>query len=159
MVDMYVLTGGEKSSLSDTDSSEFWLKTKKKKMKMKWNMMLSSASGYYYFSYLVIYISIYFISKSLRVNSREYWSNMYNFLMMLYFVYRFYSKNDFRWIREVFMSSTIGFQRMGRKLDLEKKERFTFHLLLRDERPGGVQSRNIVDAIDHSKRVVIILSA
>ena len=57
------------------------------------------------------------------------------------------------------MSSTMGFQRMGRKLDLEKKERFTFHLLLRDETPGGVQSRNIVDAIDHSKRVVIILSA
>ena len=30
------------------------------------------------------------------------------------------STDDFRWIREVFMSSTIGYRRMGRKLDMEK---------------------------------------
>ena len=56
------------------------------------------------------------------------------------------------------MSSTIGFQRMGRKLDLEKKERFTFHLLERDSIAGNVTSHNVVDAVDHSKRVIIILS-
>ena len=57
------------------------------------------------------------------------------------------------------MSSTIGFQRMGRKLDLEKIERFTFHLLERDSMVGNVTSHNVIDAIDHSKRVVIVLSA
>ena len=39
------------------------------------------------------------------------------------------STDDFRWIREVFMSSTIGFRRMGRKLDMEKDDKFTLHLL------------------------------
>ena len=66
--------------------------------------------------------------------------------------------NDFRWIREVFMSSTIGFKRMGRKLDMEKDDKFTLHLLERDSQVGNVTGHNVVDAIDHSKRVIIILS-
>ena len=57
------------------------------------------------------------------------------------------------------MSSTIGFKRMGRKLDMEKDDGFTLHLLPRDSRVGGVTSHNVTDAIDHSKRVIIILSA
>ena len=68
------------------------------------------------------------------------------------------STDDFRWIREVFMSSTIGFRRMGRKLDMEKDDGFMLHLLERDSQAGNVTSHNVVDAIDHSKRVVIILS-
>ena len=56
------------------------------------------------------------------------------------------------------MSSTIGFQRMGRKLDMEKDDRFTLHLLDRDSQVGNITSHNVVDAIDHSKRVIIILS-
>ena len=68
------------------------------------------------------------------------------------------STDDFRWVREVFMSSTIGFRRMGRKLDMEKDHGFTLHLLERDSQVGNVTSHNVVDAIDHSKRVVIILS-
>ena len=66
--------------------------------------------------------------------------------------------DDFRWIREVFMSSTIGFKRMGRKLDMEKDDRFTLHLLQRDSLGANTMSHNVVDAIDHSKRVIIILS-
>ena len=56
------------------------------------------------------------------------------------------------------MSSTIGFRRMGRKLDMEKDDGFTFHLLERDSQAGNITSHNVIDAIDHSKRVVIILS-
>ena len=48
---------------------------------------------------------------------------------------------------------------MGRKLDLEKDDRFTLHLLERDSQVGNVTSHNVVDAIDHSRRVIIILSA
>ena len=70
----------------------------------------------------------------------------------------FRSKDDFRWIREVFMSSTIGFKRMGRKLDMEKDDGFTLHLLERDSQGANVTSHNVVHAIDHSKRVIIILS-
>ena len=70
-----------------------------------------------------------------------------------------HSTDDFRWVREVFMSSTIGFRRMGRKLDMEKDNGFTLHLLERDSQVGNVTSHNVVEAIDHSKRVVIILSA
>ena len=69
-----------------------------------------------------------------------------------------FSKDDFRWVREVFMTSTIGFRKMGRKLDLEKNDRLTLHLLERDSQVGNVTSHNVVDAIDHSKRVIIILS-
>ena len=47
---------------------------------------------------------------------------------------------------------------MGRKLDLEKDERFTFHLLQRDSQVGNVTAQNVVDAIKYSKRVVINLS-
>ena len=65
---------------------------------------------------------------------------------------------DFRWIREVFMSSTIGFKRMGRKLDFEKDDKFTFHLLERDSQVGNVTSHNVIHAIEKSKRVVFILS-
>ena len=68
------------------------------------------------------------------------------------------STDDFRWVRELFMSSTIGFKRMGRKLDMEKDDKFTLHLLERDSQVGNVTSHNVVEAIDHSKRVVIILS-
>ena len=57
------------------------------------------------------------------------------------------------------MSSTIGFRRMGRKLDMEKEDGFTLHLLLRDPLVGGTMSQDVVHAIDHSKRVIIILSA
>ena len=57
------------------------------------------------------------------------------------------------------MTGTMGCQRMGRKLDLERDERFTFHLLQRDSKVGNVEADNVVDAIDHSKRVIIILSA
>ena len=56
------------------------------------------------------------------------------------------------------MSSTIGFKRMGRKFDMEKDDGFTFHLLERDSQAGKITSHNVIDAIDHSKRVVIILS-
>ena len=56
------------------------------------------------------------------------------------------------------MSSTIGFKRMGRKLDMEKNDGFTFHLLDRDSQVGNVTSHNVVHAIEHSKRVIIILS-
>ena len=70
-----------------------------------------------------------------------------------------YSKDDFRWIREVFMTSTIGLRRMGRKLDLEKDEMLTLHLLPRDSQVGNVTAQNVVDAIEYSKRVIIILSA
>ena len=56
------------------------------------------------------------------------------------------------------MSSKIGFKRMGRKLDMEKDDGFTLHLLERDSQVGNVTSHKLVDAIDHSKRVVIILS-
>ena len=66
-------------------------------------------------------------------------------------LFSMYSKDDFRWVREVFMSNTIGLRRMGRKLDLEKDERFTFHLLERDSQVGNVTAHNVVDAIDHSK--------
>ena len=58
----------------------------------------------------------------------------------------------------MFMTGTMGLRRMGRKLDLERDERFTFHLLDRDSQVGNVKARNVVDAIDHSKRVIIILS-
>ena len=70
-----------------------------------------------------------------------------------------YSKDDFRWVREVFISNTLRLRRMGRKLDLERNERFTFHLLDRDSNPANTMAYNVVDAIDHSKRVIIILSA
>ena len=70
-----------------------------------------------------------------------------------------YSKTDFRWIREVFISNTMGLRKMGRKLDLEREERFTFHLLDRDSQVGKVEAHNVVDAIEFSKRVIIILSA
>ena len=56
------------------------------------------------------------------------------------------------------MTSTIGFRKMGRKLDLEKDDRFTFHLLERDSQVGNVTAQNVVDAIEYSKRVIIILS-
>ena len=56
------------------------------------------------------------------------------------------------------MASTIGFRRMGRKLDLEKDDRFTLHLLQRDSPPGVLKSSTITDPINHSKRVIIILS-
>ena len=56
------------------------------------------------------------------------------------------------------MSSTIGFRRMGRKLDMEKDDGLTLYLLQRDSISGIVTSHNVVDAIDHSKRVIIILS-
>ena len=36
---------------------------------------------------------------------------------------------------------------------------FLLHLLPRDSHVGGVTSHNVVGAIDHSKRVNIILSA
>ena len=77
---------------------------------------------------------------------------------LTHYFHLIHSKDDFRWIREVFMSSTIGFKRMGRKLDMEKDDRFTLHLLQRDSIAGNVTSHNVVDAIDHSKRVIIILS-
>ena len=57
------------------------------------------------------------------------------------------------------MSSTIGFRRMGRKLDMEKDDSLTLHLLERDSQAGNVRSHNVVEAIDRSKRVIIILSA
>ena len=69
------------------------------------------------------------------------------------------STDDFKWIREVFITGTMGSGRPGRKLDLERDERLTFHLLQRDSQVGNVEAKNVVDAIDHSKRVVIILSA
>ena len=47
---------------------------------------------------------------------------------------------------------------MGRKLDMEKDDGFTLHLLERDSQVGNVMSHNVVDAIDQSKRVIIILS-
>ena len=56
------------------------------------------------------------------------------------------------------MTSTIGFRRMGRKLDLEKDEGFKFHLLERDSQLGNVTAYNVVDAIDNSMRVIIVLS-
>ena len=56
------------------------------------------------------------------------------------------------------MTGTMGLRRMGRKLDLERDERFTFHLLQRDSQVGNVEAHNVVDAIDHSKRVIIMLS-
>ena len=56
------------------------------------------------------------------------------------------------------MTGTMGQKRMGRKLDLERDERFTFHLLDRDSHPSNTMAHNVVDAIDHSKRVIIILS-
>ena len=56
------------------------------------------------------------------------------------------------------MTSTMGKPKMGRKLDLEKDEQFTFHLLDRDSQVGNVTAQNVVDAIDFSKRVIIILS-
>ena len=56
------------------------------------------------------------------------------------------------------MTSTIGLPHMGRKLDLEKGERFTFHLLERDSQVGNVTAQKVIDAIYHSKRVIIILS-
>ena len=80
----------------------------------------------------------------------------FNHLSISFYLIR--SKDDFRWIREVFMSSTIGFKQMGRKLDMEKDDGFTLHLLERDSRVASVTSHNVVDAIDHSKRVIIILS-
>ena len=48
---------------------------------------------------------------------------------------------------------------MGRKLDMEKEDGFTLHLLERDSQVGAVTSRNVINAIDHSKRVILILSA
>ena len=84
---------------------------------------------------------------------------VYHILSRFLHFFLFHSKDDFRWIREVFMSSTIGFRRMGRKLDMEKDDGFTLHLLERDSHVGGVTSHNVVGAIDHSKRVIIILSA
>ena len=68
------------------------------------------------------------------------------------------STDDFRWVREVFITGTMGSGRLGRKLDLEREERFTFHLLDRDSNPSNTMAHNVVDAIDHSKRVIIILS-
>ena len=56
------------------------------------------------------------------------------------------------------MSSTIGFQKMGRKLDMEKDDGFTLHLLERDSQVGNVTSHNVIDAIDHSKRVILVIS-
>ena len=56
------------------------------------------------------------------------------------------------------MSSTTGFQKMGRKLDMEKDDGFTLHLLKRDSQVGNVTSHNVINAIDHSKRVIIVLS-
>ena len=70
-----------------------------------------------------------------------------------------YSTDDFRWVREVFITGTMGLGRLGRKLDLEREERLTFHLLQRDSIASNTMAHNVVDAIDHSKRVIIILSA
>ena len=48
---------------------------------------------------------------------------------------------------------------MGRKLDMEKEDGFTLHLLERDDsQVGAVTSHNIINAIHHSKRVILILS-
>ena len=47
---------------------------------------------------------------------------------------------------------------MGRKLDMEKDDGLTLHLLERDSQVGAVTSRNIINAIDHSKRVILVLS-
>ena len=58
------------------------------------------------------------------------------------------------WVKDVFMSGV-----MGPKSDMEREERLTFHILQRDSQVGNVEARNVIDAIDHSKRVVIILSA
>ena len=49
--------------------------------------------------------------------------------------------------------------KMGAKSDMEREERLTFHILQRDSQVGNVEARNVVDAIDHSKKVIIILSA
>ena len=66
--------------------------------------------------------------------------------------------DGFRWVPEVFMSNSLKLRRMGRKLDLERDERFTFHLLQADSQVGNIEAHNVVDAIDHSKRVIFILS-
>ena len=76
----------------------------------------------------------------------------------MYYFYLTCSKNDFKWVREVFITGTMGSGRLGRKLDLERDDRLTFHLLDRDSNPSNTMAHNVVDAIDHSKRVIIILS-
>ena len=86
------------------------------------------------------------------------WAFMQEILFNLHFSLTS-STDDFRWVREVFMTGTMGLRRMGRKLDFEREERFTFHLLQRDSQVGNVEGHNVVEAIDHSKRVIVILSA
>ena len=48
---------------------------------------------------------------------------------------------------------------MAAKSDMEREERLTFHILQRDSQVGNVTAHNVVDAIEYSKRVIIILSA
>ena len=64
------------------------------------------------------------------------------------------STDDINWVKDVFMSGV-----MGPKSDMEREERLTFHILQRDSQVGNVEAINVIDAINYSKRVIIILSA
>ena len=70
----------------------------------------------------------------------------------------FYSGHDFRWIRDVFMTSTKGQSKMGWRFDMEKEEGFRLMMHERDFKAGTTIRSNIIHAIEHSRRMIVILS-
>ena len=56
------------------------------------------------------------------------------------------------------MSSTVGKKRMGWKFDMEKEHGFKLMLHERDFVAGMTIRRNIINAIEHSRRMIVILS-
>ena len=58
----------------------------------------------------------------------------------------------------MFMSSTKGQKKMGWRFDMEKENGFKLMLHERDFRAGTTIRANIAHAIEHSRRVIVILS-
>ena len=56
------------------------------------------------------------------------------------------------------MSSTVGKKKMGWKFDMEKEHGFKLMLHERDFVAGMTIRRNIINAIEHSRRMIVILS-
>ena len=56
------------------------------------------------------------------------------------------------------MASTVGRKKMGWKLDMEKEDGFKLMLHERDFVAGTTIRRNIINAIEQSRRMIVILS-
>ena len=93
-----------------------------------------------------------FLPLSLDLNAKS-WIRPWLFLLSLIF-----SHLDFHWVREVFMSSTVGKKKMGWKFDMEKEDGFKLMLHERDFIAGTTIRRNIAMGIEQSRRMIVILS-